>query len=72
MTTSELRHYVRGSSIVTVVPLPLSLSIDRVPPCAAAIRRAIASPSPVPSGFVENNENQSFWWLPNVIALEAR
>jgi hypothetical protein len=24
------------------------------------------------TGFVENNDNQSFWWLPNVIALEAR
>jgi hypothetical protein len=24
------------------------------------------------TGFVENNDNQSFWWLPNVIALENR
>lgn len=24
------------------------------------------------TGFVENDENHSFWWLPNVIALEAR
>ena len=24
------------------------------------------------TGFLENNENQSFWWLPNVLALEAR
>lgn len=24
------------------------------------------------TGFLENNENQSFWWLPNVIALETR
>ena len=24
------------------------------------------------TGFVENNENQSFWWLPNVLALETR
>jgi hypothetical protein len=24
------------------------------------------------SGFVENDENQSFWWLPNVIGLEAK
>jgi len=24
------------------------------------------------TGFVENDGNQSFWWLPNVIALEAR
>jgi hypothetical protein len=23
------------------------------------------------TGFVENDENQSFWWLPNVIGLEA-
>ena len=23
------------------------------------------------TGFVENNDNQSFWWLPNVIALDA-
>ena len=23
------------------------------------------------TGFVENDSNQSFWWLPNVIALEA-
>ena len=21
-------------------------------------------------GFVENDENRSFWWLPNVLALE--
>lgn len=24
------------------------------------------------TGFIENDENQSFWWLPNVLALEAR
>lgn len=24
------------------------------------------------TGFVENDANQSFWWLPNVIALEVR
>lgn len=24
------------------------------------------------TGFVENDENHSFWWLPNVLALEAR
>jgi uncharacterized protein YigE (DUF2233 family) len=24
------------------------------------------------TSFVENDENKSFWWLPNVIALEAR
>lgn len=24
------------------------------------------------TGFVENDTNQSFWWLPNVLALEAR
>jgi hypothetical protein len=23
------------------------------------------------TGFVENDENQSYWWLPNVLALEA-
>jgi hypothetical protein len=23
------------------------------------------------SGFVENDENKTFWWLPNVLALEA-
>ena len=44
-----------GSSIATVVPNALVLSMEMLPPCAAAIRRAIASPSPVPSGFVENN-----------------
>ena len=42
-----------GSATSTVVPRPSALSMDRRPPCAAAVRHAIANPSPARSGFEE-------------------
>ena len=43
--------YVLGR-IVNFVPWPSSLCTSIEPPCATTTRRAVANPSPLPSGFV--------------------
>jgi hypothetical protein len=50
---SSLAESARGRATSTVVPRPTALSIVSRPPCAAAVRHAMARPSPAPSGLVE-------------------
>src|SRR5207245_2855927 len=49
------RSSARGSSTLTARPRPLPARTAIRPPCASIVRRAIASPRPVPLGFVEKN-----------------
>ena len=49
----RVEHYAEGIHTVNRVPQPGSLWHAISPPCACTIRRAVASPSPKPSGLVE-------------------
>jgi hypothetical protein len=46
--------------MLIVVPSPVRLSRSSLPPCCSTNRRAVARPSPVPSGRVVKNGWQAF------------
>src|SRR3990167_2901791 len=49
---------VRGRRSVNRAPPPEAFAHASLPPCSSAIWRAMASPSPVPRGFVGKNGSQ--------------
>lgn len=68
VTMTQLAHAVAG------LDLAGALFLEGGPEASLVVRGSEAELSRVgsyESGFVENDENQSFWWLPNVLALEA-
>jgi hypothetical protein len=69
VTMSELSRALAG------LDLTAALFLEGGPEASLDVQGATGSLSRVGSyetNFVENDTNQSFWWLPNVIALEAR
>ncbi|HTL33580.1 MAG TPA: phosphodiester glycosidase family protein [Kofleriaceae bacterium] len=63
------------ATAVAELDLQGALFLEGGPEASLVVRGSKSELSRVGSyetGFVENNENQSFWWLPNVIALETR
>ncbi|HUS33107.1 MAG TPA: phosphodiester glycosidase family protein [Kofleriaceae bacterium] len=63
------------ATAVAELDLSGAIFLEGGPEASLVVRGAKSELSRVGSyetGFVENNENQSFWWLPNVIALETK
>src|SRR5687768_16339236 len=69
VTMSEL------AQSVAALDLSGAVFLEGGPEASLVVRGAdgeLARVGSYETGFVENDSNQSFWWLPNVIALEAR
>lgn len=69
ITMSEL------SRAVAALDLAGALFLEGGPEASLVVRGAegeLARVGSYETGFIENDENQTFYWLPNVLALEAR
>ena len=69
LTMTELAQALAGLDLVG------ALFLEGGPEASLAVRGSDGELLRIGSyetGFVENDANQSFWWLPNVIGLEAR
>ena len=63
------------AAAVAELELAGALFLEGGPEASLVVRGAkseLARVGSYETGFVENNNNQAFWWLPNVIALETR
>jgi uncharacterized protein YigE (DUF2233 family) len=68
-------HMTELAQAVTALGLVGALFLEGGPEASLVVRGTSGDLTRVGSyetNFVENDENKSFWWLPNVVALERR